>query len=413
MPEETGLLGIGEYTGREAAPISQIAQQTVQTAPTTQSVPAPAPIPPQPAPTPPEPSKPQESGTDLIGDLSKAFAKTIGEAPATQATPAPEKIPEPPEKTWRDAEAPPTVTKKVAEDWRTFRDKAKADVSSRDSRIKALESELETAKKAVPNFETALSEERKRGQEAMALVERIAIERSPLFKSKVLDQEDLIRARLEQLTQGTGINTQEAQAILYGDFNQREQVIESRQLSTFRRQQIADALARWDNVQEERGKMLERGKETLQAYVREQQQAQESARAQFFRDSEKIFDDQMALCTPKIEVYNHIEGNEKWNQACDTLKTVARRIYSGQVPREIVAQAAILAPAAIAYQNLLRAAYGQINELRDQVAKLRGVQPEIRDTGGDITQPAQALSSPNGDFVKNLVERFRRDTGLQ
>lgn len=414
MPEDTGLLGIGEYSGREAAPISQTTQSTVQTAP--EPAPAAPPAAPPPAsPAPPEPSKPEEPKGDLIGDLSKAFAKTIGEPPPPARAPEPTTQPQtqPPEKAWRDAEPPPTVTKKVAEDWRNFREKAKADIEARDSRIRSLESEIENAKKQAPTYQAQVEEAKRQAQDAMSVIERIAIERSPLFKSKVLDQEALIQARLGQLIEGTGITAPEAHAILHGDFNTRERVIESRQISTFRRQQIADALARWDNIEEERAKMLERGRETLQAYVKEQQQQQESARAQFLRESEKVFDDQFALCKSKLEVYNYIEGNEKWNQCCDALKNVAKSLYSGNVSREQVAQAAIMAPAAVAFQNLLRQAYGQIQELTEQVNKLKGLQPGVRDTGGDVMQPAQALSSPNGDFVKNLVDRFRKDTGLQ
>jgi hypothetical protein len=77
----------------------------------------------------------------------------------------------------------------------------------------------------------------------------------------------------------------------------------------------------------------------------------------------------------------------------------------------VILSPATLAPAAVAYQNLLRAAYGRLQELEAQVNK--GLQPGMRDTRGDITQPALALSSPNGDCVKNSVDRFKRDKGLQ
>jgi len=406
MPEsDTGLLGIGEYTGRGDAPISQTSQSTVTTEPTPPAAPPSTP----PPSAPPEPVPPQEPKADLIGDLSKAFAKTVGEIPSHPGA----EPPKPAETSWRDAEPPPNATKSARQNWDIFREKAKADIDIRDNRIRALQEELEKVKQVGPEHETQLSEARKQAQEATDLLQRVAVERSLLFKSKVLDQENLLKARLGQLIEGTGITRPEAEAILYGDFSTRERVVESRNLSTFRRQQIAETMARWDNVQEERAKMLERGRETLQQYVREQQQSQESARAQFLRESEQVFNDQMALITPKLEVYNHIEGNDKWNQAADAMKTVARNIYSGSVPRETVAQAAILAPAAVAYQNLLKAAYHQIEELQRQVNGLRGVQPEIRDTGGDVTQPGAALSSANGDFVKNLVDRFRRDTGLQ
>ena len=201
--------------------------------------------------------------------------------------------------------------------------------------------------------------------------------------------------------------------MLHGDLNTRERILEGRQMSAFRRQQIADLLSKWDNVAEERDRLTSRGRESLQQYLQEQQRQQETARAQFMREAEQVFENQFSLAKPKLEVYNHIEGNDAWNKNADALKTVAMRLYSGNVSREMVAQAAILAPAAVAYQNLLKAAYGQIQELKGQLDKVRGVQPEVRDTGGDVSQPGQILSSPNGDFVKNLVSRFQKETGLQ
>jgi hypothetical protein len=426
MAEDTSLEGL-TYTGR--APSSQTAEMTISTGPQSAQngvnpdVQSPAPAPSY---NPEAAVAPVEPGPDLIGDLGKAFTKTIGSVPQTppdQPAPVPDTSkqkaetaqPEqqPKEKTWREAEPPPTLTKKAQESWHAFRTKALADVEARDSRIKALEEQLTQFKNQVPQTEAEMGELRKRLMDAQGIVERVAIERSPLFKSKVIDQEELIKARLGKVVDGTGITPVEAEAILRGNLNTRENILENRQMSAFRRQQIADLLSRWDQVAEERDRMTTRGRETLTEYLKEQQAAQESARAKFLRESAQVFEDQLQLAIPKLEVYNRIEGNEAWNKSADALKTVARRLYDGNVSREMVAQAAILAPAAVAYQQLLRTAYGQIEELKGQVAKLRGVQPEVRDTGGDISQPGQILSSPNGDFVKNLVQRFQKETGLQ
>lgn len=419
MPEpDFGLASLGEYTGREGAATSQTAQTTITTAPPEQSAAPPPAAPPPAAPAaPPPPAEPpkQEPAvpSDLVSDLSKAFAKTIGELPETkEPSPETKEHPgetKPPEKTWRDAEPPPTVTKKVAEDWRNYRNQAKADIESRDARIRELEKQIESNKA----YEPQLAEARKQASDAIGIVERVAIERSPLFKSKVLDQEAVLKARMGALVDGTGIQPGDLDTLLKGDLNTRERMLESRQMSAYRRQQIADTLSKWDSVAEERNTMLERGRETLKAYLQEQQQAAETQRAEYARQQHKVFEDQMSLVCPKLEVYTYIDGNDEWNKSCDTLKSMARRLYDGNVTPQMVAQAAILAPAAIAYQNLLRSAYGKIQELQEQVNKYRGLQPSVRDTGGDVMQPAKALSSPNGDFVKDLVDRFKKDTGLQ
>lgn len=406
-----GLEGL-EYSNR--GPTSQTAESTIQTSPDSNAAQTPEPaiktdaVVPQPPAAPVSPA-PQQDG-NLISELAKTFGKEIGEAQPKEPEPEPAKAPEPPkEKTWRDIEAPPSATKKVQEDWRQFKEKAKAEVEGKDLEIKRLMSELDTTKSQVPQVQQLQEQLR----QAQSVVERIAIERSPLFKSKVTDQEDLLRARLGKIVDGTGITAAEADTMLRGDLNTRERLLEARQMSAFRRQQVSDILSQWDRVEEERERMTTRGKETLTEFLREQQVAQEAARAKYIRESGQIFDDQMTLVAKKILVYNPIEGNEGWNKSLNDLKTTARRLYDGNVSREIVAQAAILAPAAVMLQNLLSEAHKQIDELKTQVEKYKGTQPAVRDTGGDVMQPAKALSSSNGDFVKDLVARFQKETGLQ
>jgi len=423
MPE--GLDDLGVYSGR--GPSSQTAEMTISTGPSQQ--PAPVQNDQTSSSGPQEGVRPSDPGPDLIGELGKAFNRTIGEPPPHAPEPPKETIqpdarkpddskpvqePEKPkEKTWRDQEPPPSFAKKAQEDWRHFRQKAISDVEARESRIKELEQTIQNFQTAAPKNQEEINLLKKQLSDSEGVVERVAVERSPLFKSKVLDPEEQLRARMGKVLDGTGVSASEAETMLHGDLNTRERILEGRQMSAFRRQQIADLLSKWDNVAEERDRLTSRGRESLQQYLQEQQRQQETARAQFMREAEQVFENQFSLAKPKLEVYNHIEGNDAWNKNADALKTVAMRLYSGNVSREMVAQAAILAPAAVAYQNLLKAAYGQIQELKGQLDKVRGVQPEVRDTGGDVSQPGQILSSPNGDFVKNLVSRFQKETGLQ
>ena len=414
-----GLQGL-EYSNR--GPISQTAEGAIQTSPDSNRAQSPgtATAPEHPAPAEPpaiQPASPvstpavRPEDANLVGELARRFGQEIGEQ--SPETPAEAKSVEPPpkEKTWREAEPPPTATKKVQETWNEFKAKAKTDIESKEKAIRDLQTELDQVRGRVTNSD-ALQQQL---SQAQGIVERIAIERSPLFKLKVLDQEDLLRARLGKTVEGTGLTPPEADAVLRGDLNTRERILDSRQMSPFRRQQIVDILSQWDRVTEERERLTTRGKETLTEFLREQQVAQEAQRAQYLRESEKLFDDQMTLASQKIEVYHPIEGNDEWNKTVNDLKTTARKLYSGQVPRELLAQAAILAPAAVALQNLLRSAYTEINSLKTQLNRYQGVQPQVRDSGGDVTQPSKALSSAekNGDFVRSLVEKFQRETGLQ
>jgi hypothetical protein len=244
------------------------------------------------------------------------------------------------------------------------------------------------------------------------VVERVSIEKSPVFKAKVLDAESLLKARLAKLLEGTGVGAVQAAHMLTGDITQRESVLESSSIGTFRKQQIADLMNKWDGVQEERDRLTTRGKESREAYLREQQEAEQSRRAEFMRQSSKIFDDQAALCCPKLEPYCTIDGNQDWNNHSQQLRSAARQIYEGNVTRETLAQVALLAPAAIVFQKLLQLAQAKIVNLQTQVNRLQGVSPTVRDTGGDLSSSVPP-KTPDGDFVRTLVDRFRKDTGLQ
>jgi hypothetical protein len=423
------LDSLGIYSGRE--PGGSTAESVVSTQPDPNApppgqtfTPQPAPPPPQqpapaphPPPAPPEP--PKEQSGDLISDLSKAFAKDIGEVPQSEppkpGEPPPPAHEPPKEKTWRDAEPPQALTKNAKESWQNFKSKAIADIDARDAKIKTLETELTEVKKTGPNLQTELEQVKGQLAATQQIVERVALERSPLFKSKVIDQEELIRARLAKVIPGTDITEQEAASLLRGDLTTREGILENRPMSAMRRTQIVDLLSKWDEVAEERDRMLARGKESLSAFIREQQAAEESRRAQFMRESEKVFDDQEALCTPKLEPYQRIDGNEDWNRNTVVLRQAARRIYSGAVDRQTLAQVALLAPAAVVYQKLFQGAQARIQELEAQVNKMRGVVPTVRDRGADAPTPGSpsgGLSSPNGDFVKDLVSKFQKQTGL-
>lgn len=348
--------------------------------------------------------------------MAKNFGKAIGEEQhgAPEAQPV---APEPPkEKTWRDQEPPKNLTKIGHETWTSFKTKAIDDINARDARIKALEGELSEAKKAVPTVQGEVDQLRKQLADAQGIVERVALERSPLFKTKVTDQEDLVRARLGKVAEGTGLTEQDLATLLNGDLNARENVLEAKPITAYRKTQIIDLLSKWDDVEEQRSTMVAKGRESLTEFVKQQQDAETARRAAFMAESVKVYEEQVALCTPKLEPYQTIEGNNEWNQNVANLKAASRRIFDGSVDRQTLAQVAILAPAAVVYQKLLQGAQKRIAQLEAQVNGYRGVTPTVRDRGADAPtpgSPAPSLSSPNGDFVKDIVGKFQKITGMQ
>ena len=422
---------LGIYTGRDAA--GQTAEGSVSTSPDQHAAnpppqhhpaePAPPPPaqptqpaqPPPQAPAPPtQPAAPPEASTDLVRDMAKNFGKAIGEQQPGAEPPPAQPPPEPPkQKTWREEEPPANLTKKAQENWINYKAKALAEVEARDARISALEREAAQAKQTAQGETEQL---RKQLAEAQGIVERVALERSPLFKTKVTDQEDLVRARLGKVAEGTGLTEQDLATLLNGDLNARENVLETKPITAYRKTQIIDLLSKWDDVEEQRSAMVSRGRDSLTEFVKQQQDAETARRAAFMAESVKIYEEQVALCTPKLEPYQTIEGNNEWNQNVANLKAASRRIFDGSVDRQTLAQVAILAPAAVVYQTLLQGAQKRIAQLEAQVNGYRGVTPTVRDRGADAPtpgSPSPSLSSPNGDFVKDIVGKFQKLTGMQ
>jgi hypothetical protein len=385
----------------------------------------PIPAPPQPNPifdTPKIEPKPLEE-SNFMADLAKAFSNQTGDtttSPAPPAEPPPPKDKEPEKKQEPTlAEPPPNLTPKAKENWRMMDKRVKAEIAQREERIRALETELDTERKrgAIPLAE--LDKIKTERDELNKRLERFDIERSPLYKEKVLDRQEQLKAKLAKMGDGTSLNSGAIESLLSGDLVAREKALDAVPLSTYRKGQIIEILDQWDNVQEDKTKLLADGKASFEAYEAEQRNKTEASRAAFVRQHQQVFEDQMTLFARQFEVYNPLpydptaanaEFIKKWNDGVETMRADARQIHSGSIDPQRLAQVAILAPAAMRYREMFQWAMAQNKQLQEKVAKLQGLQPSARDTGPEVSSRSGQLSSSNGDFVRGLVDRFTRET---
>jgi 2-succinyl-5-enolpyruvyl-6-hydroxy-3-cyclohexene-1-carboxylate synthase len=173
---------------------------------------------------------------------------------------------------------------------------------------------------------------------------------------------------------------------------------------------VVDLLERWDEVEDQRNSILANGRQSYQEHVRKLQLEEEGRKAQFVRESTAMFEDAMTTLAPKIDPYQPIEGNQQWNESIPHLKQAARKIFNGEVDKKTLAEVAILAPAAVVYHRVIvPAAMKRIQELTAQIERMRGLSPTVSDRGGDTAQLPP--KSATGDFVKELVDRFRKESG--
>jgi hypothetical protein len=364
--------------------------------------------------------------SNFMADLAKAFT-TQSEAPPE---PVPSAVPEKKADAPLTAEAPassvvseppPNLTPRAKENWRLQDQRVKAEIKQREERIRALESELETERKRglAPVEElTKLKTER---DELGKRLERFDIERSPLYKEKVVDRQEALKTRIGKIAEGTPLNAGAIDSLLNGELSTRERVLDSQQLSSYRKGQIIELLDQWDGVQEDKAKLLADGKASFEAYQAEQRARADSERAEYVRQNQRLFDDQMTLFGRQLEVYQPMPYDptaqnadfiKKWNEGVEVMRADARTIHSGAVDPQRLAQVAILAPAALRYREMFTWAMQQNKQLQEQIERLRGVQPTVRDSGVDVgSSRGGQLSSRNGDFVRSLVDRFNKEAG--
>ncbi len=376
-----------------------------------------------PAVTTPEPKIETSKPESFMADIVTAFQKSIPEEPPVQepaqktTTAEPEPKPtetKPEEKTGDDfglPEPPTNLTERGKRSWRSYQEKAHQAIGQREKRIKELQGEINAQKEALTVDQDEVGKLKSELANAHKTLEQTAIERSPMFKEKVLDQQESIKGRLAKIAEGTSLTASDVNRLINGDLGTREEMLQAHPLSPMRQQQVVDLLERWDQVEEQRNSMLTNGKASYQEHLRKLQLEEEGRKAQFVRESTAIFEDALTVLAPKIEPYQPIEGNQQWNDSIPVLKQSARKIFNGEVDKKVLAEVAILAPAAVVYQRvILPAAFKRIQELTQQIERMRGVNPSITDRGGDSASPT-ITKSGSGDFVKDLVDRFRKEAG--
>jgi hypothetical protein len=375
-------------------------------------------------PKPPEP--PKES--TFMADLAKAFNTQV--QPLVEQPPAApqkkEEAPSPkvdtplPDNGSVMGEPPANLAPKAKEHWRLRDQRVQSEISQREERIRALQAELDAEKKRALAPVEELNKIKTERDEYAKRLERFDIERSPLYKEKVVDREEALKGRLGKIAEGTQLTKSAIDSLLSGDLVTRERVLDSQQLSSYRKGQIIELLDQWDGIQEDRTKLLADGRASFESYQAEQRQREDANRAEFVRQNQRIFDDQMTLFGRQLEVYQimpydpaapNAEFTKKWNEGVEVMRADARQIHSGAVDPQRLAQVAILAPAAVRYREMFQWAMQQNKQLQDQVEKLKGLQPSVRDSGSDISSRGGQLSTAqrNGDFVRNLVDRFNRE----
>lgn len=357
----------------------------------------------------PKPLEPPP-GSNFMADLTKAFQKEVGEGqqpPPATAEPAPKPVETPPPAETKPPlpEPPETFTPKAKERWRAREEDWHKERSTLQSKQKELEGRLEPSAKRILELEGELAKARETLTERNHALERFDVEHSPLFKEKVLEPEESVRNRLAK----QDLQPNEIAALLSGNITHREQILENPRISSYRKGQIIQLLDKWDEVQDTRQQMVSNGKKSLEDYARQQAETESNRKAQFIREAQQVYEDESAQLMGKLEPFVEIPDNKEWNDAVAQRKTWAKALYSGAIDRQTLARAAMWAAAGPVYRELLGMALSRVQELNTAVEKMRGVQPTVRDSGGDtqIIQPTRPIS--DGDFVKNLVERFNKE----
>lgn len=280
----------------------------------TEPDPAPAPEakPAAAAPT-PEPAR-----TELDAELEKAKASLGLPEPAKTEAPVVEDI-------LKD-EAPKGVAENTSKHWKSFKDKANAEIRLREQKIKELESKLTAAPQAVPNDE--VERLRKERDEFSARLERTALEQHPVFQAKFVAGREQIVNDAKAIIGAGEVGDRVASLLALPDSPFRNQQIDAAMgdMTELQKATLSSAVLQLRRIDTERSQVLANHKPVLQ-----QLQAQEQdRRAQAKEIAKKQFESAVKEAQESgHEFFRTVEGNNDWNQQVGQTVKLAQDIFLG------------------------------------------------------------------------------------
>lgn len=269
-----------------------------------------------------------------------------------------------------------------------------------EAKWKAAQTEIENYKKnppkpAEPQIPADYEELKKNHAELDEKLKLLDIERHPKFQKH-------FGAKLESaLTTAKNIGGETLANLLKlpdSDFKteQLENVLKS--LSPLKQTMLGSLLLDVEKINNERASELNSAKENYAKYISIQEAQQKQQQEYQKQQADRVFTQELEQATKGLPVFQKVEGNDAWNKQVDSAIQNARNIFEGKLPLPDFARASNWAAAAPLLLQDSAAKGKEIETLKAELARLKGVQPKPG-AGGDPKEPTVPANMSLADRI--------------
>lgn len=308
---------------------------------------------------------------------------------------------EPAKPTQADGELPDAIkSTKAADHWRALqaaRDSEQSRANSAEAKAKVLEQELAKLKNRAVDSE-ALELLRKENDELSKRISVLDVTQHPKFQAYFTGKETAITEQIKAAA-GPELSGRLLNLLRAPDTQERANMLTEAisELPIWSQQKITNYAIQLDALRSEKDQAIAESSKARETLLMEEQQRTEAQK----RESENLFLRVVAQAQDPargVEVLVPKDGDEAHNAEVRAAIELARDVYSGKLPPDELARAAMWAAAAPMYRKAVFAQAALIKKYEDQIKSLTAVQPGL--TGKHTEQKAPAAGT-------GFMEKFK------
>jgi hypothetical protein len=322
-------------------------------------------------------------------------------------TGAPKKEPE--VELWK-GEPPQELKGKSREHFKNLQSQTGLKITSLETERERLAAEIAELKKNgnVAGEDTIKELEvlRKTREELEAELERVAVERSPMFKQKFLSRENQIKTQAIRVLKVSGADESLFEQAVNAPDKKKFELLNSEELNEAQRSALTSLLVQYDLIQDEKNSALENSKEFVKEHQTREEQRQKDQLAAREHAENEIFERMGKKVSTEFEPFMEVEGNEAWNEQVRANRERAKNFFAGKASLEELAEIAHYGIGAKSLHKMFRTVQGKYNAAVAEIAKLKGANPSINGSHPTKETPVNESSE------ERLKRTFREEMAL-
>lgn len=337
------------------------------------------------------------------------------EPPAAPA-PKPEPKVEPPKTEPKTEPVDEAKWPRSAKEWKNFTEKSKArvaefekQVQERDAKIKELEAK--TTQTLTPEIQKEIDGIRKENDELSRQLRLVSVTSHPRFKQYFESKTNSTLAQLKTCVPADQLDSV-TKLLQEPDSERRDNAINEilEEMTPLKRARMQGVISGLASIQAEREAEVARAGQDYEQMVGQAKAQKDQQQANFTRLLDDTVKSMQDGKNGRPE-YQMREGETEWNASVQKRIESGRKLITGNLPAEVMFKAAF---DAAAYPDVLagyKAALGEVDKLKKQIAAMTAANPKVEtqtrsETAGTGSTPAMPKDARPMDYTKRWVEGF-------